>query len=278
MSCTVVFYHDTPGESLTLTLRNNAGAIVNSGGTSFTEGSGLRYTASVSQALAGWYIAQIYDADDDVIYTGSVKVANDSGSYRIDDPQAGIPPAAPSASVIATAVWEATERTLTEFDFPVDVAIDPELLQDALQDAFGDGVDVRSFSTPALAQLAGKTIVVSYTAIVNNQLQPPIVRGDTYSAAIGNPIDLSHSDWPDLPDGTAIKLKASQKRTGQAFDVDGSVIVGTGAKVIRFEMTSAQTSGFMAGVYNFEIIATIPSAKPVHLVGPETTLRVLDGL
>lgn len=243
MACTIVFYHDRSAELLTLRLSNAAGVMVN--GTTpdeLTESDPtdqpLRYTALISEQLEGWLTVQIFDSAG-LLYTGRVKVADDDGIYLIDDP--------------AASVADIGEITVSD-------------------------VTVAHFSSSALAQLAGRTIVVSYTALIDNQLRPPIVRGDTYSAAVGNPIDLSNSDWPDLPDGTTIQLQAKQQRTGIGFQIDGSVVVATGAKVIRFQMTSEQTATFKAGTYTFGIVATIPNAKPVHLVLPEATLRVLNGI
>ncbi|WP_437193540.1 hypothetical protein [Planctomicrobium sp. SH527] len=243
MACTIVFYHDRSGELLTLRLSNAAGDLVNGSEPDElievdAEEKPLRYEAVVSEAIAGWFTVQISDARG-LLYTGRVNVSADEGIYLVDDP------------------------AMTVAD---------------LGDIVVDNVTVTQFSTSALAQLAGRTIVVSYTALIDNQLQPPIVRGDTYSAAVGNPIDLSNSDWPDLPDGTTIQLQAKQQRTGVGFAIDGSVVVATGAKVIRFQMTSEQTTTFKAGTYTFGIVATIPNAKPVHLVLPEATLRVLNGI
>jgi len=283
MSCTVVFYHDATGESLTLTLRNNAGAIVNSGGTSLTESAGLRYTASVSQALAGWYVAQIYDANDDVIYTGSVKVANDSGIYRIDDPAAEIPAAGPTANAIASAIWSADQRTLTKFGFNVTAEVNPEQLSDAIGAAMGDGVsvEVASFTPAALAQIAVTRTIHADMPTLGQQLLPqPFIQGDTYSLALNSAIEFSRSDFPDLPEGMNAKLSAVKRESGQEtrFEISGdqaSVPARTGTKIVRFEPTAEQTRLWEPGKYEFDVQLTWPNGSTRTFVGPNVFLRVL---
>lgn len=132
----IIFYHDEPNETLSLILRDAAGNVVNGEGGELIEGVGLRYAASVTQSLTGWYVAQIFDADGDLLYTGSVKVADDGGSYLIDDPQAAIP-AVPTTAENAAAVWNSEERTLSGFGFPVTAEVDPEQLQESMRDAMG---------------------------------------------------------------------------------------------------------------------------------------------
>jgi hypothetical protein len=208
------------------------------------EGAPFAFSGTINLP-AGWYTAQLFDGSE-LIYTGRILLRLADTANLIDDP------AAISAEIMAHG-----------------------------DDQWGIGaseVTVTQFGATALAQLAGKTIVVNTTALVNNQLCRPIIRGDALSADIGTALELSNSSWPDLPDGTTITLNARLPRTGQAFSWPGSVTVRTGAKAIRFERTASQTLDLKSGVYTFEIIATIPDSQPAHLVGPEATLRVLSGL
>lgn len=275
---TIIFYHDEPGETLSLLLRDAAGAVVNGEGDELTEGSGLRYAASVAESLSGWYVAQIFEGDGNLLYTGNVKVANDGGMYQIDDPQAGIP-SIPTAGQNATAVWAAEDRSLTEFDFESEV--DPAALSAALQEALAEGVDVRSFLTSALSQLAGTRVIYANVPALNGQqLSAPLVRGDSYSAAIGSAIEFSRSDFPDLPEGTTAVLTArkGEAETPVSFTISGteaSIPVRTGAKVVRFEPTAAQTVLWEPGKYEFDVQLTWPDGKTRTFVGPNVFLRVL---
>jgi len=280
MSCTVVFYHDTPGESLTLILRDAAGAIANSGGTSLAEGAGLRYAASVSQALAGWYLAQIYDADDDIIYTGSVKVANDSGVYRIDDPAAEIPAAGPTANAIASAIWSAGQRTLTKFDFNVTAEVNPEELSGAIGEAMGDGISVAvaSFTPAALAQLVGqrKIVVFDCGVVIGNRLK--ILQRDAYLDSLGSALKFSRIDFPDLTDGDSAYFCAALLPDSAVppIEFEGEIVQPTDVKLLRFERTSAQTARWTPGHYRARVEVRFASGDIREFTGFE--LQVIKAI
>jgi len=277
---TIIFYHDAPNESLSLVLRDADGNVVNGEGDEFAEGTGLRYAASVSEALSGWYIAQIFEADGDLLYTGSVKVEADTGTALIDDPQAAIP-AVPTTAENAAAVWDSEERTLSGFEFPVSVEVDPEAISEALMEAVGEGVAVASFHGSSLSQLAGTRIInVSVPTLSGQQLSAPLIRGDTYSAAIGSALEFSRSDFPDLPaDATAtLTARKTEGESPASFTVSGtesSIPVRTGAKVVRFEPTAVQTALWEPGKYEFDVQITWPDGRVRTFVGPNVFLNVL---
>jgi len=304
MPCTIIFYHDTPGESLTLTLRNHAGEIVNSGETSFTEDTGLRYVSEIAQSLDGWYVAQIYDADSDLIYTGSVKVADDDGAYLIDDPQ-DMMVTVPTVSEIREEI-DSNSTKLANLDATVSsrlapstagrslsvnadgsidatAVIDSESLSQAIGEAISDGIAVvvSSFQSSALAQLAGTRVInVAIPALSGQQLSHPLIQGDSYSAALNSAIEFSRSDFPDLPEGVSAKLSAVKREAGQEtrFEISGdqaSVPVRAGAKVVRFEPTAEQTRLWEPGKYEFDVQLTWPDGNTRTFVGPNVFLRVL---
>lgn len=268
MPCTVVFYHDAPGETLMITLRDAAGTVVNGSGNALIESAGLRYSATITQAISGWFLAQIFAADG-LLYTGSVKTASDGGVYRIDDPAATIQavPTVPTAGQNAAAVWGALDRTLTGFDASGLVI---------------ENVTVDAMSPAALAQLAGTRVInLSVPALSGQQLNAPLVRGDTYSAAVGSAIEFSRSDFPDLPDGTTAILTARKcdAETPTSFEISGteaSIPVRAGAKVVRFEPNAEQTRLWDPGKYEFDVQLTWPDGKTRTFVGPNVFLRVLS--
>jgi len=217
---------------------------VNGDGDSFTESAGLRYSAAVEENLSGWYIAQVFESGGDLLYTGSVKVASDNGSYLIDDPQATI------ASI------DVGDITVSD-------------------------VEVASFSSSALTQLAGTRVInVSVPTLNGGQLSAPLIRGDTYSAALDSALEFSRNDFPDLPEGTTAQLTARKCEGVEptSFTISGteaSIPVRSGTKVVRFEPTGSQTALWEPGKYEFDVQVTWPDGRKRTFVGPNVYLRVL---
>lgn len=240
MGCTIVFYHDRPEESLTLRLSDQAGAAIGPDTLVETDPSEkpLRYEATVSESLAGWYTAQVFDHIG-LLYTGRVKVANDDGIYLIGDP----------AATVAD-----------------------------LGDIVIDDVNVKGFTSPALQQLAGTRIInINVPALRGSSLTDPLIQGDTYSAALGSAIEFSRSDFPDLPVDATAKLTARKTHgeTEASFSIDGSLVVRTGAKVVRFEATAAESRLWKPGTYEFDVSITWTDGATRTFVGPRLTLQVI---
>ncbi|WP_437230379.1 hypothetical protein SH661x_001937 [Planctomicrobium sp. SH661] len=242
MSCTVVFYHDVSGETLSLRLLDAAGEMVNGEAPdSLTEPDSdakpFRYEASVAEDLSGWFTAQIFDEDEDLLYTGRVKVADDEGSYLIDDP--------------------------------------------SRSDASQSELAVGSLSTTALQQLAGtRAIHIAVPALLGRTLTDPLIQGDTYSAELDSAIEFSRSDFPDIAEESTCRLIARKQDCSDVvtFTISGeqaSIPVRTGAKVCRFEPTAEQTREWEPGKYEFNVDVIWPDGKTRTFVGPNVFLRVI---
>lgn len=242
MPCTVVFYHDAPAETLMITLRDAAGTVVNGSGNTLIESAGLRYSATITQVISGWFIAQIFDADG-LLYTGNVKTASDGGVYRIDDPAATI-------AVIG--------------------------------DVSFNELSVSGFSSAALQQLAGmRQIQITAPTLAGQNLSQSLVRGDNYTSAYNAALEFSRSDFPDLPAGARCELNARSVEGDVPFqfqirDSAASIPIATGTKVVRFEPTSSQTAQWEPGKYEFDVTVTFPDGERRTFVGPQVYLRVLE--
>ncbi|HWL07811.1 MAG TPA: hypothetical protein VNQ76_05385 [Planctomicrobium sp.] len=243
----VIFYHDRPGEELTLRLSHSSGTISNGDQPAplveADPGSHpLRYTATITEPLTGWFTAQVIDSQG-ILYTGRVKVANDSGAYLIDDP----------ADTVAN-----------------------------LGDIVIEDVTVSQLSSSAVAQLARtRQINITIPTLVGRNLSDPLIRGDSYTTALEAAIEFSRSDFPDIPDGSTATLTARTLESGsvESFSISGdqsSIPVRTGTKVVRFEPLSSQTRLWEPGQYEFDVEISFPGGERRTFIGPGVFLRVLD--
>ncbi|HWL07214.1 MAG TPA: hypothetical protein VNQ76_02260, partial [Planctomicrobium sp.] len=164
---TIVFYSDRIGDTLSLRLSSDNGSVVSTVPFSEVdaENKPLRYEATVDVAV-GWYTAQVSDADG-VIYSGRVNVAG-TGSYLIDDPYGALNAIEDSLDRIEetqeeqglqldgqdTALSDITDdiAAVSEQIDNITVDVDPEVIEEAIRDAIGDGVMI---SDAAVAKLVG---------------------------------------------------------------------------------------------------------------------------
>ncbi|SFH85751.1 hypothetical protein [Planctomicrobium piriforme] len=141
-------------------------------------------------------------------------------------------------------------------------------------------VQVESLSNAALAQLTGgRSVTVTVPTLCERELSQPLIRGDSYLAAHNRALDFARSDFPDLGDDCVVTLTA--RHTGEPdvqFQVIGSVVTGTGTKVVRCEITSEQSRTFVPGKYEFDIEVLFPDGNAATFVGPGVWLRVLADL
>lgn len=93
-----------------------------------------------------------------------------------------------------------------------------------------------------------------------------IVRGDDYANADGRALTFTGATWPTLTSGT-VALKVA---TGAAITTYTGTV--TGAQACRVELTDTQTAALAAGVYAYDLEATLAGGSVVTLV--QGTLRV----
>ena len=93
-----------------------------------------------------------------------------------------------------------------------------------------------------------------------------IVRGDDYANADGRALTFTGATWPTLTSG-AVTLKVA---TGAAITTYTGTV--TGAQACRVELTDTQTAALAAGVYAYDLEATLAGGSVVTLV--QGTLRV----
>ena len=77
-----------PGLTLTVELyADGSDSIANGAGDTLTEATNRHglYTATVTEALAGYYFAVIVDGSDNLIATGWVKLADDTSTYKVGE-------------------------------------------------------------------------------------------------------------------------------------------------------------------------------------------------
>ena len=138
-----------------------------------------------------------------------------------------------------------------------------------------------TLSSAGLAQLAASaTITLSVPTLQNGHLSLSLIRGDSYLAEHGRAIEFSRETFPDL-DGeeevtlTARMLDAPDSEEPPTFTLSGSIVVAEGVKVVRFEPTSAQSSAWTPGRYEFDVEIEFADGNTATFVGPNATLRVL---
>lgn len=88
MANTTVEAQLPPGLTLTLELYpDGSDTIANGAGDTLTEATNRHglYTATVTEALSGYYFAVIVDGSDVLIATGWVKLADDTSTYKMGD-------------------------------------------------------------------------------------------------------------------------------------------------------------------------------------------------
>lgn len=262
-------------------------------------------TMTASETREAALLAQSISSDGQVALTSEDR---DALLNAIGTPlQEGDYVSPPSAGTISHSVWSASTRTLTGIE------IDPATFTDSISTAVetvlsdaaltaGDVEQLRyqlgldgaatppvsatpqlslTLSTAALQQLvATKQIRISLPTLMGNELSQPLVQGDNYSAALGSAIEFSRSDFPDLPTGTTCRLAAqgSDCLTPGSFELTGTIVTASETKVLRFEATSAQSSLWTPGRYEFQVDVTFPGGEVRSFVGPNALLRVLAKL
>lgn len=149
---------------------------------------------------------------------------------------------APDTGAIATAVWSAVTRTLTD-GIPADV--DEQAIATAIIAALGTGTIV--MVTPVSAD--GETV--------------QIVQGDDYHASDGRALEWTGDLWPDLTSATI----AFHIADADPFTAEGSVTdAGVGPQTVRVQLTAEQTAALNAGQHPFDVEATLESGRVVTLV------------
>ncbi len=136
---------------------------------------------------------------------------------------------------------------------------------------------VSAFSTTALSQLLPyRSIGVAVPAISGDLLTPPLIQGDSYLADHGRAITFSRADFPEIPSGSHVRLLARQLDDPLSrIELEGDVSVTTGIKVVRFEVTSAESALWKAGQYAFHVEVEFPDGNSATFIGPDTRLRVV---
>ena len=99
-----------------------------------------------------------------------------------------------------------------------------------------------------------------------------IVRGDDYANADGRALTFEISDpssaLPSLT-GATVRLKTGLPNRPNLAVVNqiGTVVTATGTtRTVRFELTSAQTAPLVPIAYNFDVEATLSSARVITLL------------
>jgi hypothetical protein len=109
---------------------------------------------------------------------------------------------------------------------------------------------------PRTLTSSGNVVIVSPLDPISQLLT--IVAGDSYSTGIDDtPIDFESADFPILTGGTIEFNARHQNYADDTFSKAGSVVSAT---IARVELTSAETGGMLAGLWNWELVATLSDA------------------
>jgi hypothetical protein len=117
------------------------------------------------------------------------------------------------------------------------------------------------------------TAGVDYSSPTVTDSTLEIVRGDDYSAAIGNRPAWSSTVWPDLTGATA-SFRAKNKFTGDYIDPITCAISGTTTQTVSVPLSSDVTEDLAVGraVYLFDVQATLASGERVTLITGSMTV------
>ncbi len=182
MACTVVFNHYATGSELTLELLDRDGVVANGDEPdAMTEPGGkpCRYEATVSESLSGWYTARVID-DLGVLYTGRVKVNNDSGMYLIDDPEAA------DVTEKTDLIADKQEEQDGRFD---ELDADAQSIIDDIAVVTADVSTLQSSATTILARIGSfagtgvNTVLGAFQALFRKDVSAPSDIGGAFSPA-----------------------------------------------------------------------------------------------
>lgn len=152
-------------------------------------------------------------------------------------------------------------------DGSVVTEFDPQALQEALQEVFESGdlsLTVASFSPAAIAQLAARKqlVVLHCGVVVSGKMR--LIQGDAYRDDLGNALDFSREDFPDLDGAETVHFSAQLLPTAQhseTIQLTGSIVETTGVKVLRFEVSSEQSIEWTPGNYEARVLVTFPNGN-----------------
>lgn len=94
-----------------------------------------------------------------------------------------------------------------------------------------------------------------------------LVRGSAYATADGRALSFSSDAWPTLT-GASVTLDI-----GAYVSVAGTMVSGSGTKVVRFDLTAAQTADLPQGSHPFEVAALISGRAVTLVLGTATVLE-----
>ena len=137
-----------------------------------------------------------------------------------------------------------------------------QAIRDRGDSAWGSAgnVDVASFTAGALEQLAALDNINVVGGRVRNGVLLLQV-GDAYNTDDGTQLSFTNSigSWPELTDAT---ITSPSTAIGASIDVDGEVIVATGANQrVDVEMTESESLALKAGKWKYELIAELTSGN-----------------
>ena len=254
--------------------KTTATPIVSAG--SATElGGGLYYytLASGSVDASGAYVAVFKTADSSVdqqwipalwVTDTELKNLDAAVSTRLPTSSYTAPTTPPTAGAIADAVWD---ETLADHDTAGSAGValsaaggaaDP--LLNPVPGAYASGTAGYVLGAINPANVTITSPVATDGTAIN------IVRGDDYANADGRALTFTGATWPTLTSGT-VALKVATGATITTYT--GTV---TGAQACRVELTDTQTAALAAGVYAYDLEATLAGGSVVTLV--QGTLRV----
>jgi hypothetical protein len=137
------------------------------------------------------------------------------------------------------------------------------------QEAENTDAKTSTRATPTAGAPPAVTIVSPVLSSGNVQ----IVRGDDYSNADGRALtfDISDPTGTGLPSlaGATVRLKTGlpNRPNLAVLNVTGTVVTATGTtRTVRFELTSAQTAVLVPIAYNFDVEATLSTARVITLL------------
>jgi len=268
---TIVFYSDRIGDTLSLRLSSDNGSVVSTVPFSEVdaENKPLRYEATVDVAV-GWYTAQVSDADG-VIYSGRVNVAG-TGSYLIDDPYGALNAIEDSLDRIEetqeeqglqldgqdTALSDITDdiAAVSEQIDNITVDVDPEVIEEAIRDAIGDGVMI---SDAAVAKLVGTISRFVFPAWNGTGFDKSFTCGSSYSGSLRPYIPVTNWQGSQtIGSSTSVTFTGVRaencEEDGFSFVIDPESLVTEGdITTIYVALTDAQTLSVSPGLYRCDI-------------------------
>lgn len=269
----IIYRYDQTGSTLSATRRNAAGLYWNgSAYEAFVVANWASYEVPLTETPAGGYVyasaAEAQDGDEIDIYdrTGvawaidALPVASGTHGAATARIMTGVPNAAPGgAGGVATV--DAENRVAGVAGSVASVVAPVALISGY------DAAKVAA-SQASVNAIAANTAQIGVSATIVPSPMPEegvleLVKGDDYSTATGDPIEIvDGGTWPDLNGGSSTLTIRNKRTRAIEVQVSGSLVLAN-PQTLRFEPSRAQTVVLTVGKYSgdYDIQATLATGE-----------------